>query len=340
MDWNCAPTCIGSLPHLDEKKAVDTVLAHLREVPYWPQLPHLGFEENMYAQFAARLPGVIVDGEAKRVTIDLGSYDPTSFYEDVLEEKVERFAFPQQGFAGLQELLRRDLGAVKAVKGQVTGPVSMGLQIIDQSGKPAIYDEAYGEIIRKNINLCARYQISKLKEKCPNVLLFLDEPSISLVGTPFAPIAKESVTAWIDEVFEQWNCVKGVHCCGNTDWPMVLSSSLDVLSFDAYSYAFTIPLFPLEFKQFLDRGGSLAWGLIPNMEHRLEKESPVTLASRFDDTLETMVRKGFDKEALLRSSIITPQCGLGGLTVAEAEQVLDLLVGTSKEIRRRHKLEV
>jgi methionine synthase II (cobalamin-independent) len=339
MDWNCAPTCIGSLPHHDEKKAVDTVLAHLGEVPYWPQLPLKGFAENMYAQFSSRLPGAIVDSEKKRVTVDLGDYDPSSFYEDVLEEKVERFAYPEEGFAGFHELLGRDIGKVRALKGQVTGPVSMGLQIIDQSGKPAVYDEAYGEIIRKDINLCARYQISKLKEKCSNVLMFLDEPSISLVGTPFAPIPKESVSAWIDEVFEQWDCIKAVHCCGNTDWPMVLSTNLDILSFDAYSYAFTIPLFPTEFKAFLERGGSLAWGLVPNMEHRLEKETPHSLADRLDESLKALAKKGFDTETILRSSLITPQCGLGGLSEAEAEKVLDLLVATSAEIRRRHRLE-
>jgi methionine synthase II (cobalamin-independent) len=271
--------------------------------------------------------------------VDLGDYDPSSFYEDVLEEKVERFAYPEEGFAGFHELLGRDVGKVRALKGQVTGPVSMGLQIIDQSGKPAVYDEAYGEIIRKDINLCARYQISKLKEKCSNVLMFLDEPSISLVGTPFAPIPKESVSAWIDEVFEQWGCIKAVHCCGNTDWPMVLATGLDILSFDAYSYSFTIPLFPAEFKAFLDRGGSLAWGLVPNMEHRLEKETPHTLADRLDESLRTLAKKGFDTESIVRSSLITPQCGLGGLSEAEAEKVLDLLVATSAEIRRRHRLE-
>ena len=52
MDWNCAPTCIGSLPHTDPAKAVDLVLSQLREVPYWPQLPELRFLENMYAQYS------------------------------------------------------------------------------------------------------------------------------------------------------------------------------------------------------------------------------------------------------------------------------------------------
>jgi methionine synthase II (cobalamin-independent) len=339
MEWNCAPTCIGSLPHLDERRAVDAVLTRLREVPYWPQLPAKGFAENMYAQFARRLPGVDIDEEGKRVTVDTADYDPMEFYEDVLEERVDRFACQSEGFSGLHEFLGRYAGKARAVKGQVTGPVSMGLQVIGRDGKPAVYDEAYGEIIRKNINMCARYQISRLKEKSANVVMFLDEPSISLVGTPFAPIDKDKVTAWIDESFEKWGCVKGLHCCGNTDWPMVLSSSLDILSFDAYGYAFTVSLFPAEFKRFLERGGSLAWGLVPNMEHRLENETASSLADRLDDSLRTLAKKGFDPEAVLRSSLITPQCGLGGLCEADAEKVLDLLVDTSAEVRRRHRLE-
>jgi len=228
---------------------------------------------------------------------------------------------------------------VRAVKGQVTGPISTGLQIMDRTGKSALYDEAYGEIVRKNLNLCAKWQEKKLMEKHDNVILFLDEPSLSLVGTPFAPIAQESVVMWINEVLEGLHCVKGLHCCGNTDWPMVLSTNVDLLSFDAYSYAFSISLFPREVSSFLERGGILSWGMVPNMDSRLEKEDSKTLLALFDKGVSDLAGKGVDRDLLVRQSVITPQCGLGGLDEAQCVHVMVLLNHLSQAIRKKYALE-
>ncbi len=339
MDWNCAPTCIGSLPHTDPAKAVDLVLSQLREVPYWPQLPELRFLENMYAQYSTHLPGIIIDEDAKRITVDLERYDPEAFYTAVLSEDLDFFKYPLEGFRGLYEVLTRPMPKVKAIKGQVTGPISCGLQVFDQNGKSALYDETYGEIIRKNLNMCARWQERELRERTDNVILFLDEPSLSLVGTPFAPIGPDKVVDWIDEVLQGLSCVKGIHCCGNTDWPMVLSTDIDLLSFDAYSYAFSIVLYPKELKAFLDRGGILSWGIVPNMDIKLAEENVHSLLGRFEKVVEDLVAKGLDRSTILKQSLLTPQCGLGGLDEEGAAQALHLLNQLSQAVRGRYRLE-
>jgi len=129
-----------------------------------------------------------------------------------------------------------------------------------------------------------------------------------------------------------------VHCCGNTDWPLVLSTSIDLLSFDAYNYAHTVSLLPREVTAFLDRGGSIAWGLIPNMEDQIAKETVGTLLKRFESYMDNLYRKGMDLDLLLERSMITPQCGLGGLDETNAERVLELLNGTVDAIRQRYRL--
>ncbi|QLH74587.1 MAG: methionine synthase [Methanomassiliicoccales archaeon] len=338
MDWNCASTCIGSLPHTDPKKALDLIMSHLKEVPFWPQLPNLGFGENMYAQFSTKLPGIRIDAEAKKVTVDLNDYDPEAFYIAVVEEDLDHFAYEEENFHGLFELLRRMPSGARAVKGQVTGPISTGLQIFDQNGKSALYDDFYGEIIRRDLNFCARWQEKKLKEMNDNVVIFLDEPSLSLVGTPFAPIPHEKVVLWINEVLDGLSCIKGLHCCGNTDWPMVLSTNIDLLSFDAYSYAFSIALYPKEVSSFLERGGALSWGIVPNMDSRIDKETVHSLVARLEDGIGSLVSKGVDRDLLLERSVLTPQCGLGGLDEERCGRVLELLTGVSEEMRRRHGL--
>ncbi|MGD0817489.1 MAG: hypothetical protein ABR986_03720, partial [Methanomassiliicoccales archaeon] len=91
MAWNCAPTCIGSLPFTDPTKALDEIVSRLHEVPYWPQLPARGFQENMYAQYATHLPGIVIDRENKRVTVDLHNYDPEDFYNRIINDDVDSF---------------------------------------------------------------------------------------------------------------------------------------------------------------------------------------------------------------------------------------------------------
>jgi len=341
MEWNCLPTCIGSLPHIRPKQAVDIAFRHLKHLPYWPQLPAIGFEENMYAQFATLLPGARIDVHAKKIMVDLGNYDPERFYEAVLGENFNYFEYPRTCFHGLFELIEEwELpGETMYLKGQVTGPISMGLQVFDQTGKSVIYDESYSEIVRMNLNMMMRQQEFMLQQKHPKTILFLDEPSLSLVGTPFAAISKEKVVGWIDEVLQGVTSVKALHCCGNTDWPMVLSTKIDILSFDAYSYGYTISLYPDEVASFLERGGAIAWGVVPNDEEGLQKETPASLVERLEREMSVLSSRGISNDLVLRSALITPQCGLGSLNDESlAEKALHLLVSTSELMRERHSL--
>ena len=340
MAWNCLPSCIGSPPHTDPKKAVDLVLEKLTSIPMWPQLPNRGFQENMYAQFATRLPGVCIDNARKKVQVDLRDYDPEAIYMAILSDDMDAFAMQEDNFSGFHELMSRPLpDDVVAVKGQVTGPVSMGLQTIDQDDKPVIYDETYGEIVRKNLNLMARWQERELRKKCSNTIIFIDEPYLSMIGTPFASVSGEDAARWINEVVDGLEGTKGVHCCANTDWPMVMGSDIDLLSFDAYDYGHTIALYPEEASAFLERGGAFAWGVVPNNEEVIARESVGSIVQRAEEAFRGLIDKGIDEDLLLEHSILTPQCGLSGLDEATAGKVLDLLTDVSKELRSSRSLD-
>ncbi len=340
MSWDCLPLCIGSLPYTDPAKALDVVLEHLRRIPFWPQLPNIGFQENMYAQYSVHLPGAVIDEGKKRITVDLSHYDPESFYTAVVSDDVDHFVHPLRSFHGLAELMRRDLPkSTVAVKGQVTGPVSLGLQVFDENGKSVIYDETYSEIVRKNLNLMLRWQERELSSKCPRTIMFVDEPSLSLVGTPFAAISPEQVRTWIDEVFEGAKGSKGLHCCGNTDWPTVLATRIDILSFDAYAYGHTISLYPHAVASFLDRGGAISWGIVPNSEEALANETMGSLVDRLEAEMEKLVAKGIPKRSLVENALVSPQCGLGGLSEGTSEAAMRMLVAVSDELRRRNALE-
>ncbi|MDD1767749.1 MAG: hypothetical protein LUQ27_04190 [Methanomassiliicoccales archaeon] len=340
MNWKCLPTCIGSLPHSDPKKAVDLVLGQNGLLPFWPQLPSRGFSENMYAQYSTHLPGIHIDGVKKRIIVDLKDYDPEEFYTNIVSENVEYFSCPRECFSGFYEFIDRHIPSdVKTVKGQVTGPISTGLQIFDSEGRPAIYDETYCEIIRKNLNMMARWQENVLRSKFPNTIMFIDEPSLSLLGTPFASISWDDAGKWINEVLSGLKSWKAVHCCGNTDWPKLMSTDIDILSFDAYNYAYTIALYPDEVERFLKRGGSLAWGVIPNNEDELKGETVNSLIDRMESAFRMLTEKGIDADVLLRNSLITPECGLGGVDELLSGKIFETLLAVSQGLRDKNGLD-
>ena len=140
--------------------------------------------------------------------------------------------------------------------------------------------------------------------------------------------------AWINEAIEGVDAITAIHCCGNTNWPLVLSTNIQLLNFDAYVYGKNITLFPEEISAFLDRGGILAWGIVPNSS-LIEGETPETLADRLCEHIDDLVRKGVDRDIIAKQSLLSPQCGLGGCDGEFVDEILKLLDGTSKEMRKR-----
>jgi len=99
-----------------------------------------------------------------------------------------------------------------------------------------------------------------------------------------------------------------------------------------------ITLYPAELHAFLERGGSLGWGIVPTLDKEAATtETVASLLARFDEGVERLVSKGLDRELLLRRALITPSCGAGGmLSEPLAERVLDLLRQLSTTLRKRH----
>ncbi len=339
---NARATGLGSVPFTDVDTAVDFVLQTFADVPFWPQLPRRAFRESMYVQFSEHLPGVQIDEAAERMWVqrdDAWLEAAEGFYAAFLEERFERFASGPAYAAGLYELLRRDaLPEVWALKGQVTGPVSFGLQVTDQERRPTLYDDMLADAIVKNMLRQAQWQEEQLRRLCPRTILFLDEPFLSMIGSAYASLSREGVIAALDEVFAGLQGWSGVHCCANTDWSMLLATSVDILSFDAYGYADNLALYPDELRAFLGRGGMLAWGVIPNTSVEAETITLDGAWAALERALVLFERKGFDRQVLLRQSFITPACGTGTLAVPTAMHVMTLARQLSDRVREEYGL--
>jgi hypothetical protein len=132
--------------------------------------------------------------------------------------------------------------------------------------------------------------------------------------------------------------LKGVHCCGSTDWSLLLKSSTDVLSFDTYNYADSLGCYPAEVKAFLDTGGNIAWGIIPNEEEAVAKESVGSLNDRLGEAMAPYTRDGLSIKQLVARSLLTPSCTLASLSPEASVRALELLSELSAKVRSKYNL--
>lgn len=321
-------TGIGSMPHTDTHTALRVMLEQFPTLPYWPQLPKRDFRENMYTQFSEHLPAIQIDMEREWLGVvkdDTLMAQVEAFYARYLEEDAELFAVSADYAAGLYALrARRDaLKNARWIKGQVTGPISFGLKVVDQDLKPMLYDDTLRDVLVKHIARKAQWQ-EKFLSALGTPIIFVDEPSLALVGASVVALNRDEVVRDLEEVFAALHCITGTHCCGNTDWAMLLQTSVNIISFDAYNYAENLALFADDVKHFLARGGVLAWGIVPTVEEQIASETIESLMARLDAAMQLLIKKGIDRELLRTHALITPACGLGTVSPAAAERAFAL----------------
>jgi PAS domain-containing protein len=341
-------TGIGSLPHSTAQDALRLILSTFPEIPFWPQLSRRDFRENMYAQFSEELVGVKIDLPHEwmgAVVDDETTVGIEAFYARYLENDPRLFAVSREYAAGLYALheQRCALRDARWIKGQVTGPISFGLKVVDQNLRPMLYDDALRDVLVKHLARKAQWQEQFLSQPYEGsepsqglpTIIFVDEPSLALIGASVVALNRDEVIRDLEEVFAALTGLKATHCCGNTDWSLLLETSVDVISFDAYNYAENLALFAADVKRFLDRGGALAWGIVPTVEEQIAAETVDALVVRLDAAIGLLVKKGIDRDVLYERALITPACGLGTISIPAAERAFALTRGVSEKVRAR-----
>jgi hypothetical protein len=348
FEADCRPVLIGSLPHLNHHDAVSLIFEHTPQIPLWPQLPH-HLEEGMLRQFLPGLPGitekdgkVFVDSSAEEFEADF-----LSFFEDylgVIDGTIEltnsRFTLGTKEAPGfelfLDEAERRQADLI-ALKGQITGPVTFCTGLTDQQGRALFYDEQLRDAAVKLLALKARYMTRKMAEIKQRPLLFFDEPGLAGFGSSaFITITPEDINGCLAEVFEsvrQEGGMSGVHVCANTEWPVIFDTGIDIISYDAYSFFDKLILFADHLIEFLQRGGILASGIVPTTAELIERETTERLLDRWGTQLDQLVSLGLEREMVVKQTLITPSCGTGTVTEAQAQRVLEMTRDVSAAIR-------
>ncbi|MBN1289256.1 MAG: hypothetical protein JXA49_06450 [Actinobacteria bacterium] len=322
------------MPHTDVERALETALT--LDVPFWPQLPNFDYHEDMYVQAAEHFPGIVVDWDERTLKF---SFDK---FVMELEEVLARFDDPdlfdvsEEYSAVYHRFLELDLADRPAIRGQLEGPISFGLNVQDQDGRPIIFDDTVRpfmiDFMARRINV----QLARLKEHNENAFMFVDEPGLQFVFSAMSGYGDRQAKDDLDRFFAEVDHPRGVHLCGNPDWEFMLNLDLDVLSLDVFTNGEIFANYATAIGKFLERGGALVWGIVPTGFENFAAEDIPSLTGRLEDAWKTLWSSGVDRELMINRSMISPAtCCLVNpdkeLTVERAFATVNRMAGELRE---------
>jgi len=335
---NLQTTAMAVMPHTDADRALQTALS--LDIPFWPQLPRLNYHEDMYVQASEHFPGILLDLEKRTLRFSMDKF------LGEFEESLARFDDPatfdiSPAYSAVyHRFLSMDLSAYPAVRGQMEGPVSFGFNVTDQDQRPILFDDTVRPFLLEFMARRVNVQLARLKERNANAFMFVDEPGLQFVFSAMSGYGDQAARADMDAFFSRIDRPRGVHLCGNPDWDFLLARDLDILSLDVHTNGEVFAGYAASIRRFLDRGGVLAWGMVPTNVEPFEKENLRSLTDRLESLWGSLARQGIDLELLLSRSLLSPAtcCLVNPDGEATVEKAFGLVRRLSEKLREAHRL--
>ena len=272
---NCQTTAMGIMPHRDIDRALQLTLS--LDIPFWPQLPHVSYYEDMYAQFSQHFPGIVVDEENSRLNFE------TSRFEKELEdyalkmEDPDAFSLSEKYSVVYHRFLEEKLDKYSAIRGQLIGPVSFGFKVVDENKRPIIYNDNVKTILFDFISRKINIQYRELSEKNENAFVWLDEPGLSWVFSGLSGYSDVQATKDYRSFLSGLESIRALHLCANINLSYLLEIGVDLLSFDAYQMQLMPKGYADSVSRFIKNGGIISWGIVPTDSDNLNVCSPQSL---------------------------------------------------------------
>lgn len=327
-------TGIGSLPFKDPEEAAEFALSCC-DIPFWPQLPNYSFRELMIPQYSEGLPGVVIDPEKENIFIEEANQKELNRFYDLYSSGADFLISKKfsNGFHAFLDKIRDR--KVPFLKGQITGPLTFTLGLKKSDGRYIYFDEELREVASLLLQKKAEWQVKLLSEHAERVIIFIDEPILTAIGSSSylgvePKEAERLLIAAISKV-KSVGGLSGIHCCGKADWCMLMQTGVDILNFDAYNYFETLNIYADRLREFFERGGYLAWGIVPTTE-AVRDESTEKLKESLLSKIDILSEK-ISRELIISHSMLTPSCGAGSRTPEETRKIFSLLKSLQEAMR-------
>jgi hypothetical protein len=311
---------MGIMPHKDVDKALELTLG--LDIPFWPQLPHVSLYEDMYVQTSEHFPGIAIDFEKGRLV-----FKTARFEEDLNDyftkmEHPQTYALTQEYSKVFKRFLSKNLKGYKAIRGQITGPVSFGFKVLDENLKPIIYNEEVKTILFDFIQKKVNFQYQELKKKNPNAFVWVDEPGLGYVFSGFSGYNDQQAKKDYYNFVQGLEGPKGLHLCAEVNLPYLLELGIEILSFDAFQIGFMPKEYTQSVAEFIKKGGIISWGIVPTESSVLSIQTPERLASVLSNYWKVISdNTGLVLRQIAEQALIAPaRCCLVDVTIETIER--------------------
>lgn len=308
---------LGIMPHKNINAVVDIVVKHFPKFPFWAQMPNYSSSEGHFQQFVSGIPGVKTDVLKKKCYLDTKSYlyqtrskEILKDYEDLSLTTLSSYRPNSVFFDYFLRIL--DEQKPEYAKGQIIGPLSIGLLLADESGFPVIDNRKAMDIIIKSVSLQIISQICEMKSVCPSITpyIFVEEPEINKAySEENACRTKKRIVAILKglaKVIKDNGAIPVFHSNACLDWTVPINAGFEVLSFNAETQFVTLLNQNIKMDKFLMSGGCIAWNVLPSNPDEIKQSD---LFSIFNHYMEFVTRfKNFyklHKSLVLNHSIVT-----------------------------------
>jgi len=245
-------TGIGSLPLTDPDAAVALALRYLPEAPFLAAAAEGGFQEHMGGQYSEGLPQSC-GTKLTAVTFDT-TRDLTPELERFFGRYLEKITVLRL-VGGLRRRFSRAVARLQrspAARGAISratspGPLTAGIST--RTAGPGHHPQRAtlrrrGQEARHERRLAGPEAGGFRANRSSS---FLDEPALGdagvrvLPGSAGAGCGKSSTRSSTRSTRRR---DRGIHCCGNADWPWSFNTRVDIVNFDAFDYLERVLLYP------------------------------------------------------------------------------------------------
>lgn len=323
------------MPHRNAGEALGAALRF--DIPFWPQLPNISFREDSYVQTARGFPGILVNEIEHRLT-----WDEDRFLAELegylsYDEEAPFFGVAPEDSLTYSLFLSEPLSDRPAIRGQLMGPISFCLKVLDAEKKPIIYRDDVRELAITHIARKVNHQWRELRALNPRAFVWVDEPGLEILFSGITGYASDRARNDMAAFLAALEGPRAVHLCGNPDWDFLLRSDLDLLSFNAFGCGTIFSGYAASIREFIARGSTICWGMVPTNAPDLAGWDAARLVAELQRIWDTLAERGVPPELLRSQALITPAtcCLVNPDPTASVDRAFELTREASDLLRQK-----